>query len=133
MRTMLAIAALCFPVMTMAQITSSENSNCTISRAGMACRGSGGGIQIKVEEQDRPTLYVSDMRLDAGASLDDPNALSDYLILGVNGGDLLNEKTPLRHVSLDKGSVTLMPRGKPFRLRNNGSDTVEFQLIEIRR
>jgi hypothetical protein len=37
------------------------------------------------------------------------------------------------HVSLEKDSVTLMPKEQPFRLRNKGSDDAEFRLIEIRR
>ena len=43
----------------------------------------------------------------------------------------MNEKKPFRNVSLGKGSVTLLPRGKPYRLRNNSSVTVEFRVIEI--
>jgi len=55
------------------------------------------------------------------------------LLEGISEGALVNEKTPFRSLSLGKGSVTLMPRGKPFRLRNKSSVTVEFRVIEIRR
>ena len=130
MRTMLAVAALCCPMMAMAQITSSENLGCTVMVGGAtACNGIGSGPN---DPNNRASLFVTDMRLEAGASLDSPNVLSDYLILGIKGGDLLNEKTPFRHVSLDKDSVTLMRKGKRFRLRNSGSVTVEFRVIEIR-
>ena len=73
------------------------------------------------------------MKVAPGAFIEYPNALSDYLILGIGGGELLNEKKPFGHVSLDQNAVTLMPRGKPFRLRNNGSESVEFRLIRIER
>lgn len=53
--------------------------------------------------------------------------------MSISGGDLLNEKAPFLHVSLEKDNVTLMPKEQPFRLRNKGSDNVEFRMIEIRR
>jgi len=97
----------------------------------MGCDGL--GVPPDKWGKDRPRLFVTDMRFEAGASWDFPDASSDYLVLGINGGDLLNEEAPFGHVGLDKGSVTLMPRGKPFRLRNDGSKTVEFRLVEIQR
>lgn len=135
MRIMLAVAALFCPAMTVAQIASSGNWGCTVTgsgeKSGMGCDGL--GVPPAKWDKDRPTLLVTDMRFEAGASWDFPVASSDYVVLGISGGDLLNEEAPFGHISLDKGSVTLMPRGKPFRLRNDGSKTVEFRLIEIHR
>ena len=74
------------------------------------------------------------MRLEPGAAFEvRENAHSDYLVEGMNEGALVNERTPFRYVSLNKGSVTLIPSGKPFRLRNGSSVTVEFRVVEIRR
>jgi len=64
--------------------------------------------------------------------MDVRNAVSDYVIEGISEGMLLNESAPFRRVSLSKGSVILMPRGMPFRLRNRSSAIVEFRVIEIR-
>lgn len=97
----------------------------------MTCNGP--GVPQTEREKDRPRLIVTDMRLEAGASWNCPDAFSDYLVLGINGGDLINEKPPFLHVSLDEGSVTLLPSGRLFRLRNDGSKMVEFGVIEIQR
>lgn len=45
----------------------------------------------------------------------------------------MNEKAPFLHVSLQKDSVSLMPKEQPFRLRNKGSTDVKFRLIQIQR
>jgi hypothetical protein len=134
-RTEFAIAVLCCPVMAMAQIGPSSGLGCTVTAArGMACNGPSAVPTVpKVGETDSPRLLITEMRLEVGAAFDIRDSLSDYLIEGIGEGALVNEKTPFRYVSLVKGSVTLMPRGKPFRLRNKSSVTVEFRVIEIRR
>jgi len=133
--TKFAIAVLCFPAIAMAQIGPSSGLGCTVTAAGgMACTGPSAVPTVpRVGETDSPRLLITVMSLEAGAAFDIRDALSDYLIEGISEGALVNEKTPLRSVSLDKGSLTLMPRGKPFRLRNKSSVTVEFRVIEIRR
>jgi hypothetical protein len=105
---------------------------CTVIENGMACNG----ISIVREgEKDSkiPRLFVTHFFLEPGAILEQPSPSSDCLIIGIKGGDLLNEELPLLHVSLEKDSVTLMPKEQPFRLRNKSSASVEFRLIEIRR
>lgn len=72
------------------------------------------------------------MKVSPGAFVEYPDPHSAYLILGASGGDL-NEKAPFRHVSSEKNSVTLIPVGKPSRLRNDPLHGAEFQLIEIQR
>lgn len=129
----LALVALCGPAIATAQVISSENLGCTVVAAGgMACNGIGVD-KIKEEEKKLPKLFVTRFTLEPGAALEEPSSSSDCLIIGINGGDLLNEKMPLLHVSLERDSVTLMSKEQPFRLRNKGSDNVEFRLIEIRR
>lgn len=137
MRTMFAIAVLCCPVMAVAQIAPSSGLVCTVGvRGPMACSGPPAipkAPNNKAAETDLPRLVLTEIELEAGAAWNMQSALSDYLIEGINGGTLENEKTPFRHVSLAKGSLTLMPRGEPFRLRNKSTVTVEFRVIEIRR
>lgn len=140
MRTLatFAIAVLCCPVIAKAQVAPSSGLSCTVNaNGGIACNGPtalSAGPNTKAGETDLPRLLLTEMRLESGAAFDiRENARSDYLIEGVNEGSLVNEKTPFRFVSLNKGSVTLMPSGKPFRLRNKSSVTVEFSVIEIRR
>jgi hypothetical protein len=78
-------------------------------------------------------LFVTHFTIAPGAAVEEPSSSSDCLIIGINGGDLVNEKPPFLHVSLEKDAVTLMPKEQPFRLRNKGSQDVEFRLLEIRR
>lgn len=135
MGTTFAIAVLCCPVIAMAQIGPSSGLGCrVIAAGGMTCNGPSAVPAVpKVGETDSPRLLITVMSLEAGAAFDVRDALSDYIIEGISEGALVNEKTPFRSLSLGKGSVTLMPRGKPFRLRNKSSVTVEFRVIEIRR
>ena len=133
MRLILALVTLYAPAIVTAQVTSSSNLGCTVVAAGgMSCNGIG-IPETKNEEKKAPKLFVTHFILEPGATLDQPSTSSDCLIIGINGGDLFNDKVPLLHVSLEKDAVTLMPRDQPFRLRNKGSDNVEFRLIEVRR
>lgn len=128
-------ALLCFPVMAMAQIAPSSGLGClVIARGGMTCNGPTAAPRApndKAGEIQVPRLLITEMRVEAGAAWEVRNAFSDYLIEGISEGALVNEKTPFGYVSLNKGAVALMPRGKPFRLRNKSSVTVEFRVIEI--
>jgi hypothetical protein len=136
MRTMfvLALAALSCPAVIAAQVTSSVNMGCTVVAAGgIACNGIGVPVTKEPEEKKLPRLFVTHFILEPRAVLDQPNPSSDCLIIGINGGDLLNERWPLLHLSLEKDSVTLMPKEQAFRLRNKGANNVEFRLIEVRR
>ena len=113
-----------------AQIIPSGWSGCTVPGGkGMICNG----IAAPSKEQGKPKLWVADFIVKPGAALEEPSSSSDRLILGINGGDLVNEKAPYLHVSLEKDAVTLMPKEEPFRLRNTSSDEVKFRLIEIQR
>ena len=128
----LVLVAASGSVLARSQVTSSANMGCTVTSGGMACNGIG-SPERNEEEKQSPRLFVTDFILQPGAALDEPGSISDCLILGINGGDLVNEKTPFLHVSLEKNSVTLLPKGHPYRLRNKGTENVDLRLIEIRR
>jgi hypothetical protein len=132
MRVMLALMVLVGPLMTTAQVTSSANLGCTVvAPRGMSCNGI--GVPETEKGKKFPKLFVTHFTIEPGAAVEEPSASSDCLIIGINGGDLVNEKPPFLHVSLEKDAVTLMPKEQPFRLRNKGSQDVEFRLLEIRR
>jgi len=80
-----------------------------------------------------PNLTVTHFTIEPGAAVEEARPSSDCLIIGINGGDLVNEKPSFLHVSLEKDVVILMPKQHPFRLRNKGSENIELRLLEIRR
>jgi hypothetical protein len=138
MRAIFAIVALCCPVIAIAQIAPSFNSGCTIGPQGsMSCGGLGprpGAAESPNEEGKKgPSLSTLYIRLEPEGTFESRSFPGDCVLIGINGGDLLNEKAPFRHLYLDKDTVTLMPKEQPFRLRNHSSKTVEFQVIEIQR
>ena len=126
--------------MAVAQIASSASYGCTIVHGGMSCDGlvapsrAPGAAKSPIEESKKgPTLSILDIRLEPGASFKSTSFPGDCVLLGINGGDILNEMAPFRHVDLEKNAMTLMPREQPFMLRNESSKTVEFRVIEIQR
>lgn len=134
MRTMIAMAMLFGPAIAVAQVTSSGGMGCTvIAQGGMSCNGlSAVPKDSTAEVKNGPKLLIWNITLEPGAAFVQSNR-SDYVVLGINGGELLNEKPPFLHVSLEKDSVILMPKEQPFRLRNTGNESVEFRVIEIQR
>jgi hypothetical protein len=73
------------------------------------------------------------IKLAPGASFNSWDSEPDRLIFGINGGILVNELTPVGEVSLEKDSVTLMPRELAYRLRNTTSRTIAFRIAQVRR
>jgi hypothetical protein len=132
MRTMIALVALFGPAIAVAQVTSSENMGCTVIQGGMSCNGLSPGLD-SFEGKKGPKLRIWNLKLEPGAAFVQPSALSDCVVLGINGGEVLNEKAPFLNVSLAKNSVILMPKELPFRLRNKGTESVELRVIEIQR
>jgi hypothetical protein len=111
------------------QLGTSANLACTIvSKGGMACNGISSPPRLPL-----PNVQVTHFIVEPGGVLDGSAASGDRLIIGIDGGDLLNEKEPFLHVFLEKDYVTLMPKEKSFRLRNTTARNVEFRLIEIQR
>jgi mannose-6-phosphate isomerase-like protein (cupin superfamily) len=59
---------------------------------------------------------------------------SDVLIVGMNNGELVNEKkSPQNHVGVSSGSVMLMPKEERYLLRNIGKESLELLVIEVRK
>jgi hypothetical protein len=132
-----AFLFLCGPLLASAQIISSSNLGCTVGTpsGGMVCTGISSIPDAKDKEKKLPKLSVTHFIIKPGAALErtQTGCSSDCLIIGINGGDLLNEQAPFLHVSLAKDSVTLMPKEQPFRLSNKGLNDVEFFLIDVQR
>jgi len=113
----------------MAQVAATE-AGCTVTVGGMACNGPQPG---KTAHQNPPILMFLLIKLAPGASFDSWDSEPDCLIFGINGGILVNELTPFGEVSLEKDSVTLMPRELAYRLRNTTSRPIEFRIAQVRR
>ena len=73
------------------------------------------------------------IKLAPGASFGSWDSEPDCLFLGIDEGILVNELAPFGEVSLEKDSVTLMPRELAYRLRNTTSRTIEFRIAQVRR
>jgi len=79
-------------------------------------------------------LFVTRVTLAPGAPLNPLVKGTDVLIVGMNNGELVNEKkSPRSHVNVSNGSVMLMPREEPYLLRNIGKENVELLVIEVRK
>lgn len=58
----------------------------------------------------------------------------EVLIVGMNNGELLNEKrSPPNHVDVWNGLVMLMPKEEPYLPRNVGKTNLELLVIEVRK
>jgi hypothetical protein len=109
-----------------AQIISEANLGCTaIAGGGMSCNGIG-TYDPKYGEQKLPKLLVTHFIIEPGAVLERPSSSTDVVIIGINGGDLLNEKAPSLHVSLAKDDVTLMPKEQEFAYETPPPQTSNF-------
>jgi len=116
-----------------AQVTPSTNLGCTvIASGGMSCNGIGvPPKKARTADNKHPDLSVTHFIIEPGAALDRPTNSCDVLILGIAGGELVNERPPAKYLSLAPDSVILLPKGRPFRLRNTSPKDVELRLIEI--
>jgi mannose-6-phosphate isomerase-like protein (cupin superfamily) len=82
----------------------------------------------------RPKLFVTRCILAPGAPLNPLVEGTDVLIVGMNNGELVNEKkSPQNHVNVSSGLVMLMPKEEPYLLRNIGKETLELLVIEVRK
>jgi mannose-6-phosphate isomerase-like protein (cupin superfamily) len=82
----------------------------------------------------RPKLFVTRCILAPGAPLNPLVEGADVLIVGMNNGELVNEKrSPQSQVSVSNGSVMLMPKEEPYLLRNIGKENLELLVIEVRK
>ncbi len=127
-----AFAAFWTPLIARAQVISSSNMSCTVgSGGGMGCNGLA-VPDAKNEQTSGPKLHITDYTFQPNAVLNRSDSSSDFLIIGIEGGDVLNDKTLVR-ISLAKDFVTLMPKEVPFSLRNDSAQNIKFRVIEIRR
>jgi mannose-6-phosphate isomerase-like protein (cupin superfamily) len=82
----------------------------------------------------RPKLFVTRCILAPGAPLNPLVQGTDVLIVGMNDGELVNEKkSPQGHVTVSSGLVMLMPKEEPYLLRNIGKENLELLVIEVRK
>jgi hypothetical protein len=129
----MALSVLCGSMVATAQIISRANLACTvIAGGGISCNGIG-TYDPKDGEHKLPKLFVTHFIIEPGAVLERPSSSTDVVIIGINGGDLLNEKAPFLPVSLAKDDVTLMPKEQEFPLRNTTSANVELRMVAIQR
>jgi hypothetical protein len=124
------------PFTAMAQVMSSANLACTVTASGgISCNGIAMPDEARKSAIDKgqPELSVTYFIIEPGAALNQTaSPCCDAIILGTAVGDLVNETTS-GHVSLTHDSVTLLPKGEAFLLRNKSAQNVELRLIEIRR
>jgi hypothetical protein len=94
------------------QVLPASNGSCSVSPSGLErCQWMSGVKSSK--------LFVTRYILAPGAPLNPPVEGHDALIVGMNNGELVNEKkSPPSHVSASNGLVMLMPKEEPYLLRN---------------
>ena|SRR5260370_27941873 len=109
------------------QVLPESNGSCSVSPSGLErCEWMGGVKSSK--------LFVTRYILAPGAPLNPPVEGHDAVIVGMNNGELVNEKkSPPSHVTMLNGVVMLMPKEEPYLLRNIGRENLELLVIEIRK
>ena len=122
------------------QVLPSSDGSCGISTSGaqscdwvsaLTLRWSG---TKKTAADSPPKLFVTRCILAPGAKLNPLVRGIDVLIVGMNSGELLNEKkSPQNHVDVSNGLVMLMPKEEPYLLRNIGRENLELLVIEVRK
>ncbi len=81
---------------------------------------------------DRSQLIETWVTLSPGALLTRWVPGDDEVIIGMGSGQLANEaKSPTVDVSVSEGSMFLMPKDEPYRLRNVGKQGLEIRVIRI--
>src|SRR5450755_2443780 len=126
-----------------AQVLPTSNGSCGISASGVeSCnwisaitvRNAGTTKTSDTAADLRPKLLVTCCILVPGAPLSPIVEGADVLIVGMNNGELVNEKkSPQSHVNVSSGLVMLMPKEEPYLLRNTGKENLDLLVIEIRK
>jgi hypothetical protein len=124
-----------------AQVLPISNGSCGISASGAEDCNSVSAITLRkagttkttdTPADSRPKLFVTRCILAPGAPLNPLVEGTDVLIVGMNNGELVNEKKSLQnHVNVSSGSVMLMPKEEPYLLRNIGKENLELLVIEV--
>ena len=86
------------------------------------------------DADERSKLFVTRCILAPGAPLNPLIEGRDVLIVGMNSGEVVNEKkSPQTHVNVSNGLVMLMPKEEPYLIRNIGRESLELLVIEVRK
>jgi hypothetical protein len=130
-------------VTTKAQVLPASNGSCGVSASGvMSChwmsavrlRKGETGSAHSTAKDERSKLFVTRFTLAPGAPLNPLVDGHEVVIVGMNNGELLNEKkSPQSHVNVTNGLVILMPKEEPYLLRNIGKQSLELLMIEVRK
>jgi hypothetical protein len=126
-----------------AQVLPTSNGSCRISASGVESCNWISAITLRkavttktadTSADSRPKLFVTRCILAPGAPLSPLVEGTDVLIVGMNGGELVNEKkSPESHVDVSSGLVMLMLKEGPYLLKNIGKENLELLVIEVRK
>ncbi len=125
--------ALCSTLTTTAQIVPNGGCGCGLAGSIMSCScGSGmseGKPSLPIE---RSQFIETRIRISPGALLTKGIAGDDEVFIGMGSGELANEaKSPPVDVPVREGSLFLMPKDEPYRLRNVGKQDLEVRILRI--
>ena len=129
----LFVFALCCSLTTAAQIFPNGGCGCGVLSSAVSCSCAAGGSTSKATVPvDRSQLIETRVKLAPGALLTKWIPGDDEIVIGMESGQLSNEaKSPAVNVSVAEGSMFLMPKGEPYRLRNVGKQDVAVRVIRI--
>jgi mannose-6-phosphate isomerase-like protein (cupin superfamily) len=83
---------------------------------------------------ERRKLFVTRCILAPGAPLNPLVTGREILVIGMNDGEVVNEKSsPQKHVNVSKGLVMLFPKKEPYLLRNVGNEGLDLLVVEVRK
>ena len=119
-----------------AQILPTSNGSCRVAASGLESCNWMSGVSHEKAHNDtdgpRSQLFVTRYILAPGAPLNPSVEGRDVLIVGMNNGELVNEKrSPQSHVNVSTGLVILMPKEEPYLLRNTAKEKLELLVIEV--
>jgi len=125
--------ALCSSLTTTAQIVPNGGYGCGLSGSTMSCScGSAVGESKPSVPSERSQLIETWIRLSPGALLTKGIPGDDEVFIGMGSGELANEaKSPPVDIPVSEGSLFLMPKDEPYRLRNVGKQDVEVRVYRI--
>jgi mannose-6-phosphate isomerase-like protein (cupin superfamily) len=102
--------------------------------SAITLRKAGSAKTADTSADSRPKLFVTRCILAPGAPLNPLVEGTDVLIVGMNNGELVNEKkSPPSQVNVSNGLVMLMPKEEPYLPRNIGKENLELLVIEVRK
>jgi mannose-6-phosphate isomerase-like protein (cupin superfamily) len=124
------------------QVLPASNGSCSVSPSGVECCQWLTGGSLRKTDSSKTTnasddngsgLFVTRYLLAPGAPLNTPIEGREVVIVGMNNGELVNEKkSPQSRMNVSNDSVMLMPKEEWYLLRNIGKLNLELLVIEIR-